>query len=116
MAPIRRLTVLQEPADADDGRPPWHWTFIGMLFALSIWVPLAMLSSWIAGRAVHRLIGEGPPEAVAEQLAKAAGTTRLGLWIAVTAVLAGWSVGSAAVPVRGRGPSGPRWPPRWGRS
>jgi tRNA-(ms[2]io[6]A)-hydroxylase len=57
-----------------------------MLFALSIWVPLAMLSNWVAGRAVHRLVGEGPPEAVAEQLAHAAGTTRLGLWIAVTVV------------------------------
>lgn len=86
MPPVRRLPVLQEAASPDDGRPPWHWTFIGTLFALSIWVPLAMLSSWIAGRAVHRWVGEGPPDAVAEQLAAAAGPTRVGLWFAVTVV------------------------------
>jgi hypothetical protein len=59
---------------------------IGTLFALSIWVPLAMLSSWIAGRAVHRLVGEGPSDVLAEQLAGATGTIRVGLWFAVTAV------------------------------
>ena len=59
---------------------------IGTLFALSIWVPLAMLSSWIAGKAVHRLVGEGAGDAVAEQLAAATGMTRVGLWFAVTAV------------------------------
>lgn len=85
MAPIRRLTVLQEPATPDDARPAWHWTLIGTLFALSIWVPLAMLSNWIAGRAVHRLVGEGAPDAIADQLASAAGATRVGLWFAVTA-------------------------------
>jgi tRNA-(ms[2]io[6]A)-hydroxylase len=59
---------------------------IGTLFALSIWVPLAMLSSWIAGRVVHRLVGDVPPDAIADQLATAAGTTRVGLWFAVTVV------------------------------
>jgi len=86
MPPIRRLTVLQEPASPDDGRPAWHWMLIGTLFALSIWVPLAMLSSWIAGRAVRRLVGEGPPDVVADQLATASGMTRVGLWFAVTGV------------------------------
>jgi hypothetical protein len=86
MPPIRRLPVLQEAATPDDGRPPWHWTLIGTLFALSIWVPLAMLSSWIAGRAVHRLVGDGPLDALADHLGTAAGATRAGLWFAVTAV------------------------------
>ncbi|HMI87233.1 MAG TPA: hypothetical protein VK550_24245 [Polyangiaceae bacterium] len=86
MPPIRRLTVLQEPASPDDNRPAWHWTLIGALFALSIWVPLAMLSSWIAGRAVQRLVGEGPPDAIANQLSATAGATRVALWLAVTAV------------------------------
>lgn len=86
MPPIRRLPVLQEAASPDDSRPPWHWTLIGTLFALSIWVPMAMLSSWIAGRAVHRVVGEAPADSLADQLAMAEGTTRAGLWFAVTAV------------------------------
>ena len=86
MAPIRRLPVLQEAASSDDGRPAWQWTLIGALFALSIWVPLAMLSAWMAGRAVHRLVGDAPPSAMSEQLATAAWPTRVGLWFAVTAV------------------------------
>jgi hypothetical protein len=86
MPPIRRLPVLQQAASPDDARPAWHWTLIGTLFALSIWVPLAMLSSWIAGRAVHRILGDGTPDDVAEQLATAEGATRVGLWFAVTAV------------------------------
>jgi tRNA-(ms[2]io[6]A)-hydroxylase len=76
--------VLQE-ASSDDARPPWHWTLIGALFALSIWVPLAMLSSWIAARAVRRVVGESPPDAIADQLTSAAGGTRAALWLAVTA-------------------------------
>ena len=86
MAPIRRLPVLQEAPSPDDGRPAWHWTLIGTLFALSIWLPLAMLSTWIAGRAVHRLVGDVAPEALAEQLATASAPTRVGVWFAVTAV------------------------------
>jgi tRNA-(ms[2]io[6]A)-hydroxylase len=86
MAPIRRLPVLQEAASSDDARPPWHWTLIGALFALSIWVPLAMLSSWLAARAVNRVVGEGPPDAIADQLSTVAGATRAGLWLAVTAM------------------------------
>jgi hypothetical protein len=86
MAPIRRLPVLQEAESADDARPPWHWTLIGALFALSIWVPLAMMSTWVAGRAVHRLVGDIAPSAMAEHLATAAWPTRLGLWFAVTGV------------------------------
>jgi tRNA-(ms[2]io[6]A)-hydroxylase len=86
MPPIRRLPVLQEAAGEDDGRPAWHWTLIGALFALAIWVPLAMLSGWIAGRAVHRWVGEVPADAVADQLATAEGATRAALWFAVTAV------------------------------
>jgi tRNA-(ms[2]io[6]A)-hydroxylase len=86
MAPIRRLPVLQEAAIEDDGRPPWHWTLIGTLFALSIWVPLAMLSGWMAGKAVHHLVGDVPPENIADQLASSTGATRVGLWLAVTGV------------------------------
>ena len=86
MAPIRRLPVLQEAEGSDDGRPGWHWTLIGALFALSIWVPLAMLSSWMAGRMVHRLVGDVAPSGMAEHLATAAWSTRVGLWFAVTAV------------------------------
>jgi tRNA-(ms[2]io[6]A)-hydroxylase len=52
MPPIRRLPVLQESAAPDDGRPPWHWTLIGALFALSIWLPLAMLGLWMMSRIV----------------------------------------------------------------
>jgi hypothetical protein len=86
MPPVRRLPVLQEAASPDDGRPPWHWTLIGALFALSIWVPLAMLGTWVAGRAVRRLVGDVAPSAMAEQLATAAWPTRMGLWFAVTGV------------------------------
>jgi hypothetical protein len=86
MAPIRRLPVLQDAASSDDNRPAWHWTLIGALFALSIWVPFAMLSAWMAGKAVQRLVGDAPPSAVSEQLANAAWPTRAGLWFAVTAV------------------------------
>jgi hypothetical protein len=86
MAPIRRLPVLQEAPSAEDSRPAWHWTLIGTLFALSIWVPLAMLSGWIAGFAVRRFVGDVPMEAFADQLATAPGRTRAGLWFAITAV------------------------------
>ncbi|MET0594886.1 MAG: hypothetical protein ABW133_19455 [Polyangiaceae bacterium] len=50
MPPIRRLTVLQESSAPDDGRPAWHWTLIGALFTLSIWLPLAMLGMWVVAR------------------------------------------------------------------
>jgi tRNA-(ms[2]io[6]A)-hydroxylase len=86
VAPIRRLPVLQEAPSDDDGRPTWHWTFIAALFALSIWVPLAMLSGWMASRVVRRLIGDVPVDSIADQLATATGPSRFGLWFAVTAV------------------------------
>ena len=54
MAPIRRLTVLQDTS-ADDERPVWHWTPIGVLFALSTWAPLAMLGLWVSSRLVDRV-------------------------------------------------------------
>jgi tRNA-(ms[2]io[6]A)-hydroxylase len=78
--------VLQQTASADDGRPAWHWTLIGGLFALSIWVPLAMLGSGVGGRVVQRIVGEGSPDALADQLARAEGSSRAALWFAVTAV------------------------------
>jgi len=86
MPPIRRLPVLQQAPSTDDGRPRWHWTLIGALFALSVWVPLAMLSGWIAGRIVHRFAGDAPPETLSDQIATAEGATRAWLWFAVTAV------------------------------
>jgi tRNA-(ms[2]io[6]A)-hydroxylase len=61
MPPNRRLPVLQESAAPDDGRPAWHWVFIGALFALSIWLPLSMLGLWVASR-LWNLV-EPPPSA-----------------------------------------------------
>jgi tRNA-(ms[2]io[6]A)-hydroxylase len=86
VAPIRRLPVLQEAKSDDDGRPAWHWTFIATLFALSIWVPLAMLGGWMASRVVRRLVGDVPADSIADQLASATGPSRFGLLFAVTAV------------------------------
>lgn len=85
MPPIRRLPVLQEAASQDDSRPAWHWMLIGTLFALSIWVPWAMLSTWASTRVVHRLVGDVPPEGIADQLATASAMTKFGVWLAVTA-------------------------------
>ena len=66
MAPMRRLTVLQDTS-ADDERPGWQWMPIGVLFVLSTWVPLAMLAVWVSQRLAHRV-----PD-------------RLLLWLGVTA-------------------------------
>jgi hypothetical protein len=54
MAPIRRLTVLQDTS-ADNDRPAWHWTPIGVLFALSTWAPLAMLAVWASKGVVDKV-------------------------------------------------------------
>jgi tRNA-(ms[2]io[6]A)-hydroxylase len=78
--------MIQEPAGPDDGRPAWHWTLIGALFALSIWVPLAMLSGWVAGKTVQRLVGDVGPDTLGEKLANSLPPTRVGLWLAVTGV------------------------------
>jgi hypothetical protein len=66
MPPIRRLTVLQD-ASADHDRPAWHWTPIGVLFAMSTWAPLAMLALWLSRGLTDRV------------------SSRAVLWLGVTA-------------------------------
>lgn len=84
MPPIRRLPVLQESRGDDDARPARDWIFIGALFALSIWVPMAMLGGWMTSWVVRRLTGEGSSGVGAEQVAAATQNNRVVLWLAVT--------------------------------
>jgi len=85
MAPIRRLPVLQNASTADEDRPGWHWTVIGVVFIFSTWVPLAMLANWLGGRAMHRMFAELSPAEIANHLATAPWSTRFVLWLAVVA-------------------------------
>jgi hypothetical protein len=57
MAPVRRLTVIQNTS-ADDQRPPWQWIPIGVLFAVFLWAPLAMIAAWAVGKIAA---GHDPP-------------------------------------------------------
>ena len=59
MPPVRRLPVLQNASTADEDRPAWHWAVIGTLFALSIWVPLAMLALRLTQSALGKALA-GP--------------------------------------------------------
>jgi tRNA-(ms[2]io[6]A)-hydroxylase len=76
--------VLQN-APPDEERPAWHWAAIGVLFIFSIWAPLAMLSTWLAGRVSHELLGDLPPDELSLRLADASSGDRLRLWFALTA-------------------------------
>ena len=45
---MRRLPVIQQSAVEDEeaaARPPWHWCFVGAGLAVTIWVPLAVVSA-----------------------------------------------------------------------
>ncbi len=83
MPPTRRLPVLQN-APPDEERPAWHWAVIGVVFILSIWAPLAMLASWVAGRVSHHLLGDLPPDELSLRLADASATDRFWLWFVLT--------------------------------
>src|SRR3954447_7182301 len=83
MPPTRRLPVLQN-APPDEDRPAWHWAVIGGVFILSIWAPLAMLSSWVASRVSHHLLGDLPPNELSLRLADASPGDRFWLWFVLT--------------------------------
>src|SRR5258706_5622005 len=99
MPPTRRLPVLQN-APPDEDRPAWHWAVIGVVFILSIWAPLAMLSSWVAGRVSHLIVGELPPDELSLRLADASAGDRFWLWFVLTVApvlayaLACWASGA----------------------
>ena len=44
---VRRLPVLQSNDDAAARRPRWHYFLIGCGFAVTLWLPLAMLALWL---------------------------------------------------------------------
>src|SRR5258705_227693 len=111
MPPIRRLKVLQD-APPDEDRPAWHWAVIGVVFILSIWAPLAMLSSWVARRVSHLIVGDLPPDELSLRLADASASARFWLWFVLTVGpvlaygLACWA--SGAMVGRFGGKAGPR--------
>jgi tRNA-(ms[2]io[6]A)-hydroxylase len=108
---MRRLPVLQN-APPDEERPAWQWGAIGVVFIFSIWVPLAMLASWLGGRVSHQLVGDLPPDELALRLADASSGERFWLWFVLTVVpvlayaLACWA--SGAMVGRFGGKAGPR--------
>ncbi len=70
--PKRRLPVLQTRAAGDDDageeRPAWHFTVVGAVMAILVWLPLAAAAS----SAATRLAGDpGPDGAVPVHLAPA---------------------------------------------
>jgi tRNA-(ms[2]io[6]A)-hydroxylase len=85
MPPTRRLPVLQNASTSDDDRPAWHWSVIGLAFVFSIWVPLAMIASFVADRVVTRTLGDLPADELGLQLAQATTGDRIALWLALTA-------------------------------
>lgn len=49
---MRRLPVLQSSSDDAPQRPPWHYVMIGAGFTVTLWLPLAMLATWVGARLV----------------------------------------------------------------
>ena len=48
---VRRLPVLQS-SSSDDApqRPAWHYIVIGAGFTITLWLPLAVLATWVGSR------------------------------------------------------------------
>jgi len=67
----RRLPVLQNSVEEDDARPRWHWVPIGAAFALSIWLPLAMVTTWLGRWVIGRVLPASALPAAVEELARA---------------------------------------------
>jgi len=111
MPPTRRLPVLQN-APPDEERPAWQWAAIGVVFIFSIWAPLAMLASWLAGRVSRQLLGDLPPDELSLRLADASSGDRFWLWFVLTVApivayaLSCWA--SGAMVGRFGGKAGPR--------
>ncbi|HEY4122798.1 MAG TPA: hypothetical protein VGM56_33270 [Byssovorax sp.] len=69
----RRLPLLQpseaatDEQEADEARPPWHWSVLGAVLVFLAWLPLAML---VNGPLAAALLpgggapGEGPPASI----------------------------------------------------
>lgn len=52
---VRRLPVLQSSSDEAPERPPWHYLAIGAGFTVTLWLPLAMVATWVGTRLVAPL-------------------------------------------------------------
>lgn len=44
---MRRLPVLQSSSDDGAERPPWHYIAIGAGFTITLWLPLAVVATWV---------------------------------------------------------------------
>jgi len=49
-AVVRRLPVLQSSSDEGAERPRWHYIVIGAGFTITLWLPLAVLGTWVGAR------------------------------------------------------------------
>jgi tRNA-(ms[2]io[6]A)-hydroxylase len=63
----RRLPILQPRDDDGEQRPAWHWAVIGAVAILLLWIPLSMLTQWMARRSIERA-GVGDDAAALEAL------------------------------------------------
>lgn len=61
---VRRLPVLQSSSDDAPQRPPWHYLVIGAGFTVTLWMPLAMLASWLGSRLAQWAPGAGALQVV----------------------------------------------------
>jgi hypothetical protein len=52
---VRRLPVLQTTSDEAPQRPRWHYLAIGAGFTVTLWLPLAMVATWVGTRIVAPL-------------------------------------------------------------
>ncbi len=81
----RRLPVLQNKEDEGDERPPWHWSAIGAVAIVLVWLPLSMLSGLIARRTYARYVPGDDAAATARAIeAMSAGQK---LWLGFLVVL-----------------------------
>jgi hypothetical protein len=87
---VRRLPVLQSSSEDDPQRPPWHYVFIGAGFTVTLWLPLAILATWVGSRLILWVPGVAALQAV---------PLMLSFWLAcsASAVLVGRFGGKAGV-------------------
>ncbi len=73
---MRRLPVLQSSSDDAPQRPPWHYLVIGAGFTVTLWLPLAIVATWVGSRLALWVFGAAAESDLPAAVARASATQK----------------------------------------
>lgn len=73
---VRRLPVLQSSSDDGAERPPWHYLVIGAGFTITLWLPLAVVATWVGSRLALWVFGAATDSDLPAAVARAPATQK----------------------------------------